>query len=56
MAGLLVPRWPADNGALKWEAPVVAGVLCTPRLQQLWLLSAVLEVGGLPQQNDYATA
>lgn len=56
MAGLLVPRWPADNGALFWEAPAVAGVLCTPRLGQLGLLSALLEVRGLPQQSDDDTA
>lgn len=56
MAGSLIPRWLADNGALLREAPVVAGVLRTPRLEQLRLLSAALEVGGLPQQTDYDTA
>lgn len=40
----------------QWCSFVVAGVLCSPRLEQLWLLSAVLEVGGPPQQTDYDTA
>lgn len=37
----------------QWCSFVVAGVLCSPRLEQLGLLSAVLEVGGPPQQTDY---